>query len=178
MRSSANSRIFRTGRLLTPSMPVSVMPGLGITCRRCHSGEMMSKPVIRAHAAGRSLQPSARARVGDGGPFPGSPSRVAHHGCGLSRDVTTKSVRSVPHREQRNRSCGQRHVAATGLHDRLQVRLGLVAARVAEHQHANVAGAERGARCGQVAAIDAPGRRITRAARSSAPAGCWRPRCL
>ena len=27
-------------------------------------------------------------------------SHAPHHGCGLSRDVTTKSVRSVPHREQ------------------------------------------------------------------------------
>jgi hypothetical protein len=44
--------------------------------------------------------------AGDGGPpqNPGSPSRAAHHGCGLSRDVTTKSVRSVTHCEQRNRS--------------------------------------------------------------------------
>ena len=33
---------------------------------------------------------------------PGPPSRAAHHGCGLSRDVTTKSVRSLPHLEQRN----------------------------------------------------------------------------
>jgi hypothetical protein len=35
---------------------------------------------------------------------PGPPSRAAHgarHGCGLSRDVTTKSVRSLPHCEQR-----------------------------------------------------------------------------
>ena len=31
-------------------------------------------------------------------------SRAAHHGCGLSRDVTTKSVRSLPQLEQRNRS--------------------------------------------------------------------------
>ena len=30
-------------------------------------------------------------------------SHAAHHGCGLSRDVTTKSVRSVPQFEQRNR---------------------------------------------------------------------------
>ena len=30
--------------------------------------------------------------------------RAAHHGCGLSRDVTTKSVRSLPQLEQRNRS--------------------------------------------------------------------------
>ena len=29
-------------------------------------------------------------------------SHAAHHGCGLSRDVTTKSVRSVPQLEQRN----------------------------------------------------------------------------
>ena len=29
-------------------------------------------------------------------------SRAAHHGCGLSRDVTTKSVRSLPQLEQRN----------------------------------------------------------------------------
>ena len=35
---------------------------------------------------------------------PATPPRAAHHGCGLSRDVTTKSVRSVPHCEQRNRS--------------------------------------------------------------------------
>jgi hypothetical protein len=48
------------------------MPGPGITCRRCHGDGMMSKPVIRAHAAGRSLQPSARARVGDGGLLRGS----------------------------------------------------------------------------------------------------------
>ena len=31
-------------------------------------------------------------------------SDAAHHGCGLSRDVTTKSVRSLPQLEQRNRS--------------------------------------------------------------------------
>jgi hypothetical protein len=31
-------------------------------------------------------------------------SRAAHHGCGLSLDVTTKSVRSLPQLEQRNRS--------------------------------------------------------------------------
>ena len=37
-------------------------------------------------------------------PKPGPPSRAAHHGCGLSRDVTTKSVRSLPQLEQRNRS--------------------------------------------------------------------------
>ena len=37
---------------------------------------------------------------------------AAHHGCGLSRDVTTKSVRSLPQLEQRNRSC----VSGTSLH--------------------------------------------------------------
>ena len=32
----------------------------------------------------------------------GEPSCAAHHVCGLSRDVTTKSVRSLPQLEQRN----------------------------------------------------------------------------
>ena len=44
---------------------------------------------------------------------------------------------------------GQRHVAATGLHERLEVGVGLMAAGIAEHQHADVAGAQCGARCGQ-----------------------------
>jgi hypothetical protein len=44
---------------------------------------------------------------------------------------------------------GQRHVTAPGLHDRLQVGGGLVATRVAEHQHADIAGAQRGTRCPQ-----------------------------
>jgi hypothetical protein len=44
----------------------------------------------------------------------------------LSREVTTKSVRSVPRCEQRNRSSVSG--TAASVHDRLQVGVGLVAA--------------------------------------------------
>ena len=40
---------------------------------------------------------------------------------------------------------GQRHVAVAGQHERMQVGVRLVAARIAEHQHADVAGAQRSA---------------------------------
>jgi hypothetical protein len=39
---------------------------------------------------------------------------------------------------------GQRHVAASSVHNRLQVGVGLVAARVAEHQDAGVTRSQRG----------------------------------
>jgi hypothetical protein len=68
-------------------------------------------------------------------------------------------MRSVPHCEQRDR--GQRHVAAPGLHDLLQASVRLVAARVAEHQHAEVADAQRGARCGQLVVLIVVGDHIT-----------------
>ena len=74
---------------------------------------------------------------------------------------------------------GQRHVAATGLHDRIEIGVGLMAARVAEHQHAHVAVAQRGARRGQVAAIDAPGAPIHHCRQPGAPARArarWRHR--
>jgi len=58
-------------------------------------------------------RPPRRYRPEAEGPFPGPPSRAAHHGCGLSREVTTKSVRSVRHCEQRNRSCPSRCNAAS-----------------------------------------------------------------
>jgi hypothetical protein len=44
---------------------------------------------------------------------------------------------------------GQRHIAAPRQHERLQISVGLVAARLAEHQHAGIAGAQCGACRGQ-----------------------------
>jgi hypothetical protein len=44
--------------------------------------------------------PSAEADKRCSRPHPWAP----HNGCGLSREVTAKSVRSVPHCEQRNRN--------------------------------------------------------------------------
>jgi hypothetical protein len=84
-------------------------------------------------------------------PGHGPPSRAGHHGCGLSREVTTKSVRSVPRAAKLQLS--QRHVTAAGQHDRPQIGVGLVAAGVAEHQHADVAGAQRGSRGGQFVVV-------------------------
>jgi hypothetical protein len=61
----------------------------------------------------------------------------------LSRDVTTKSVRSVPRCERAAKpQLGQRHVAAAGVDKRRRIGVGLVPSRLAKHQHADVAGAE------------------------------------
>ena len=70
--------------------------------------------------------------------------RAAHHGCGLSRDVTTKSVRSVPQLEQRN----LRRVNGTSprpLSIALQIGLRLVlAAAFAPDEQRDVARSQRG----------------------------------
>jgi hypothetical protein len=63
----------------------------------------------------------------------------------LSRAVTTKSVRSVLHCEQRNCGSISGTIAAASVDQRLQIGVGLVAAGAAKHQHADIAGAQRGA---------------------------------
>jgi hypothetical protein len=61
----------------------------------------------------------------------------------------------VPHREQRKRN------SVSGTSPRpdstsSEVGIGLVAARIAEHQHADIAGAQRGPRCPQAVVVAAP----------------------
>ena len=53
--------------------------------------------------------------------------RASHHGCGLSRDVTTKSVRSLP------RSCTKALATATAL--LRHVRAGNFASPAVSHRH-------------------------------------------
>jgi hypothetical protein len=88
--------------------------------------------------------------------LPGLPSRAAHHGLGLSREVTMKSVRSVPHCEQRNRSSVSGTSPRPCLDQGLQIGVRMMAAGVAEHRHADIAGAQRGARRGQAIIARAP----------------------
>jgi hypothetical protein len=75
--------------------------------RRSHTCDVASVAMRRMLCLGAKTQPSAatgrRRRAYPA--KPGPPSRAAHHGCGLSRDVTTKSVRSLPQLEHRKRSC-------------------------------------------------------------------------
>ena len=95
--------------------PLHSTPAADMSRRREGVRCCQRRDAAHAVSLARGTQPSAatgrRRRASSSGP----PSRAAHHGCGLSRDVTTKSVRSLPQLEQRNRRSDQRHVAATGV---------------------------------------------------------------
>jgi hypothetical protein len=84
----------RAGPLVPPSGPSSATASEFVRCCR------------RRDAAPGCANHLAPLPAGDGGPE-GEPSvSRPHHGCGLSREVTTKSVRSVQHCEQSAFCCG------------------------------------------------------------------------
>jgi hypothetical protein len=104
--------------------------------------------------------------AGDGGPE-GEPSvsrrsprlRVVARGHHEVRAISAAPRAAKP-------QLGQRHVAAPSLDERPQVSVGLVAAGVAEHQHTDVAGAQRGTRCRQAISPDTPSRDVSAASAS------------
>ena len=96
----------------------------------------------------RRTQPSAAYRPGtEGSPQTGPPSRAAHH-----HEVGPIAAALRAAKPQ----LGQRHVTAPRLHESLQIGVRLVAARVADHQHAHVAGSSRGACCRQAVIVRSP----------------------
>jgi hypothetical protein len=90
---------------------------------------------------------SARYRPETEGRPPRSSVSRAHHGCGLSRDVTRSNISPIGAALGAAKpQLDQRHLGKPSIDEALQVSVRRVAARIAEPENADVTGA----RCGEV----------------------------